>query len=88
MSKTPFSYQDFEATREQLVTEINAGFTETDRAFLLSLKNAEPDWSLFPHEKIKDLPAVKWKLANIEKLKAKNPEKHAEQLKALEERLK
>ena len=88
MSETPFSYQDFEATRERLVTEINGKFTDTDRAFLLSFKNAEPDWSLFPHDKIKGLPAVKWKLANIEKLKAKNPQKHAEQFKALEERLK
>ena len=88
MSETPFSYKDFEATRERLVKEINAGFTDNDRAFLLSFKSAEPDWSLFPHEKIKDLPAVKWKLANIEKLKAKNPDKHAEQLKALGERLK
>ena len=88
MSETPFSYQDFEATRERLVKEIHAKFTATDRTFLLSFKNAQPDWLLFPHEKIKDLPAVKWKLANIEKLKAKNPEKHAEQLKALEGRLK
>lgn len=88
MSETPFSYEDFETTRERLVEEIHAGLAETDRAFLLSFKNAEPDWPLFPYEKIKDLPAVKWKLSNIETLKANNPVKHAEQLKALEERLK
>ena len=87
MSETPFSYEDFETTRERLVTEINAGFTDADRAFLLNFKNAEPDWSLFPHEKIKALPAVNWKLTNIEKLKANNPDKHTEQLMALEERL-
>ncbi|NCC53421.1 MAG: nucleotidyl transferase AbiEii/AbiGii toxin family protein [Spartobacteria bacterium] len=88
MADAPFSYEDFEATRERLVREIHAGFTDTDRAFLLGFINAQPDWPLFPHETIRDLPAVRWKLSNIENLKAKNPAKHAEQLKALEERLK
>lgn len=88
MSETPFSYEDFEATRTRLVEEIHAGFTDADRAFLLSFKNAEPEWSLFPHEKINDLPALRWKLSNIETLKAQNTNKHAEQLRALEERLK
>ena len=87
MTEEPFTYNDFEATRERLITDIRTGFTDKDRQFLLSFKSGEPDWSLFLHNKLKDLPAVKWKLANIQKLKAKNPEKHAEQLKALKERL-
>ncbi|MDH5723578.1 MAG: nucleotidyl transferase AbiEii/AbiGii toxin family protein [Alphaproteobacteria bacterium] len=74
MSKIPFSYEGFEVTRVRLVEEIHAGFTNTDRAFLLSFKNAEPDWKLFPYDKVKDLPALKWKLFNIETLKAKNPD--------------
>jgi hypothetical protein len=88
MTDIAFSYADFEATREKLVEEINTRLSDKDRAFLISFKNAVPDWALFLHEKIKDLPAVKWKLSNIEKLKAQNPIKHTEQLKKLEERLK
>ena len=87
MTKIPFTYDDFEATRERLITDIHTGFTDKDRQFLLSFKSGESDWSLFPHDKLKDLPAVKWKLINIQKLKAKNPEKHAEQFKALKDRL-
>jgi predicted nucleotidyltransferase component of viral defense system len=87
MTQEPFSYEDFEAARERLVQELHAGFTDTDRHFLLSFKSGEPDWSLFPHERLKDLPAVQWKLSNIQTLKSRNPAKHAEQLKALEERL-
>ncbi|MEZ5691662.1 MAG: nucleotidyl transferase AbiEii/AbiGii toxin family protein [Rickettsiales bacterium] len=87
MTEVPFTYVDFEATRERFIADLNNGFTDTHKQFLLSFKNAEPDWSLFPHEKLKDLPAVQWKLQNIETLKSKNPAKHAEQLKALEERL-
>ena len=87
MSFTPFSYADFEATRERLVKEINSAWTENDRAFLLSFKRGEPDWSLFPLESLQRLPAVQWKLQNIQKLMKQNPDKHAEQLMALEERL-
>ena len=88
MSFTPFSYADFEATRELLVKGINSAWTDNDRAFLLSFKRGEPDWALFPLENLRRLPAVQWKLQNIQKLMVQNPDKHTEQLKALEERLK
>ena len=87
MTEESFTYDDFEETRERLITDIHTGFTDKDRQFLLNFKSGEPDWSLFPHDKLKDLPAVKWKLANIQKLKENNPEKHAEQFKSLKDRL-
>ena len=87
MTFAPFSYVDFEATREHLVQEINKSWTDNDRAFLLSFKRGEPDWSLLPLENLPRMPAVQWKLMNIQKLLKQNPDKHAEQLKALEDRL-
>lgn len=87
MTFSPFNYADYEATREQLVQEINKNWTDNDRAFLLSFKRGVPDWSLFPFENLSLMPAVKWKLLNIQKLIKQNPDKHAAQLKALEERL-
>jgi len=87
MTEIPFSYEDFEAVRIRLISDINAGFTEADKQFLLSFKNAEPDWGLFPHASLKDLPAVKWKLKNIQTLKTKNSTKHAEQLQKLKDAL-
>lgn len=79
----PFTYEDFKATRERLVQEINQGWADSDREFLLSFKRGEPDWSLFPLENLRLMPAVQWKLLNIQKLKAQNPEKHMEQLASL-----
>jgi predicted nucleotidyltransferase component of viral defense system len=87
MAFTPFSYEDFEATRERLVNEINNAWTDKDRAFLLSFKRAEPDWTLQPFDDLPRLPAIQWKLQNLRKLKEQNPGKLEEQLKALEERL-
>lgn len=87
MAFTPFSYTDFEETRERLVQAINQGWTDNDRAFLLGFKQGKPDWSLFPLKNLPRMPAVQWKLLNIQKLIKQNPNKHAEQLKALEDRL-
>jgi hypothetical protein len=87
MTFTPFSYADYEATRERLVKAIGQGWTDSDRAFLLSLKQGKPDWSLLPLGSLSRMPAVQWKLSNIQKLIQQNPDKHAEQLKALKERL-
>jgi hypothetical protein len=38
-------------------------------------------------ENLSRMPAVQWKLLNIQKLIKQNPDKHAKQLKALEDRL-
>ena len=87
MTVVPFTYDDFETTRQQLVETIHARLIENDRTFLLSFKNAEPDWDLIPLEMLRSMPAVQWKLANIQQLKHKNRVKHTTQLKALEEAL-
>jgi hypothetical protein len=50
----------------------------------MSFTDGEPNWSLLqldPHEK---MPAIQWKLINIRHLRARNPNKHAEQLLKLE----
>jgi predicted nucleotidyltransferase component of viral defense system len=85
MSTIPFTYEEYETTRNRLVSEVKAHMTDMDRSFLLSFKRGTPEWNLFPHARLKELPAVQWKLENINKLIRENPKKHAELLKALEE---
>jgi predicted nucleotidyltransferase component of viral defense system len=87
MAFTPFSYADFIDARDRLVQEINKGWSDNDRAFLLAFKQGRPNWSLSPLENLSRMPAVQWKLLNIQKLIKQNPDKHAKQLKALEDRL-
>jgi hypothetical protein len=82
LTAEPFSYEQFEETRERLVRDIHSLLQDSDRALLLSVKHGEPDWGLFPMPGLEDLPAVQWKLANIHTLK-KNACRHAEQLEAL-----
>ncbi|MCL2715228.1 MAG: nucleotidyl transferase AbiEii/AbiGii toxin family protein [Alphaproteobacteria bacterium] len=87
MAFLPFTYEDFDETRQRLVREINDRWTDADRAMLLAFKQGSLQESSPPLENLSKLPAVQWKLRNILKLKQQNPEKHTEQLRALERRL-
>lgn len=74
-------------TREKLFKELPERLKANHRRFLIGLARAEPDWSLLKCPHAASLPALQWKLTNLQKLKKANPEKLAEQAKALEQRL-
>lgn len=73
MSEEPFTYEDFEKTREELIKTIHQNLTEKDREFLLSFSEGTPNWEIYDFERF---PSVQWKLQNLIKLKNGNPEKH------------
>ena len=87
MTSVEFSYDDYENVRDTLIETIKQRLTENDKKFILSFEMKEPDWSLFPNDVLKDLPAVKWKLQNIQKLKKANPKKHEQMVGSLKETL-
>lgn len=87
MSDIAFTYEDFEYTRVKLIKTVNSSLTDPDRSFILSFKRGDPDWDLFPLKGLKEMPAVQWKLWNIQKLIKANPEKHNEFLIKLEKLL-
>lgn len=62
------------------------GLTDKHRKFLLSLVKLEPAWDLMSFAHLAELPALKWKLANLEKLKAAKPKAFALQHDELAER--
>jgi len=69
MTREPLAVADLEATRERLLTRLKTLMTPQDKAFLLSIKSGTPDWTLFPHAVVAELPAVQWKLHNIQQMK-------------------
>jgi len=87
MSDIPFSYEEFEETRKELVSEIISKLTIEDRMFLVSFKEADPIWEFFNVENASELPAVRWKLQNIERLKRENPQKHTDLVNTLDKLL-
>lgn len=80
MTKVAFTYEDYEQIRATLLETIRKRLSVDDKKFLLSFEMGEPEWTLFPKEVLKNLPAIKWKLINIHKLKKYNPKKHEQML--------
>lgn len=82
MPRIKFGYDAFVATRGRLVADIVSRLSDRDKRFLLSFKQADPDWSLAPAENLEHLPAVMWKLQNLGKL-LKSKAKHQAQMRSL-----
>jgi len=80
MTVDPFSYEDYEITRERLLKVLRESLTEDDKKFLLSVKSLDPDWTIYDFQ---TSPNVGWKLENLQKLKAVNPEKYTALLEKL-----
>lgn len=80
MSNVDFTYSDYEKTRERLLNALMSKLTDVDKRFLLSVKNLEPDWSIY---KFDVFPGIRWKLQNIEKLKETNPVKYRRMIEKL-----
>ena len=72
MTKARVNLDDLLETRERLVADIRSRLDEKARMFLLSLHDGTPDFDAIERPRAADLPAVRWKLINLEKLKRDN----------------
>lgn len=61
--------------RARLMYELPRALTANQRQFLISLANAEPAWDLLDVPHARELPAIRWRLQNLEKLSLDNHDK-------------
>ncbi len=87
MTTDPVSLNVLVAARTRLFQELPRRLTPSHRGFLTGLSRGEPDWNLLAHAHVKELPAIRWKIQNLEKLHITNRTKFDGQVKALEDRL-
>ena len=85
MTTIPFSYDDHIATLDRLTATIRSGLTGDDSAFLRSFEKGDPEWDRFPIAALADLPGPQFKLLNVRKFRAAQPEKHAQGIAALDD---
>ncbi|MBN1382345.1 MAG: nucleotidyl transferase AbiEii/AbiGii toxin family protein [Deltaproteobacteria bacterium] len=57
--------EELEQTREMLVSLIANNLTESEKKFIVSVKEGAPQWNLIDIKGVEKLPAVRWKLMNI-----------------------
>jgi len=84
MTDIPFSYSDYEETREKLIEFINFNLTGQDKEFLIAFEAGKDLLQFADYQEYLKFPSVQWKLQNINKLKKINPNKHREIVNKLE----
>jgi hypothetical protein len=70
MTSQPIELADLELARTQLFQWAANALTHSERRFLLSVKQGEPDWSLLPFAGLDRWPAIQWKLLNVRRMSA------------------
>jgi len=86
MTTEPVTLDALLQTRARLLQELPGALDTSERQFLQTLARAEPDWSLLHIPHLELLPAIRWKLENLQKLSRTNPTKLRAMSDALDER--
>lgn len=73
-------------TRRKLFAELPFRLNGDQRSFLMSLAEAQPDWPLMSCPHLAEMPALRWKLANLERLRSSNSAKFRQQSSELKKR--
>lgn len=84
MTRDPVALEELSKTRSRLIKDIQSRLDAQARAFLLSLHDGTPDFNSIGLAQAVELPAVRWKLQNIQRLMELNPDKHAAQREELQ----
>lgn len=75
--------EELVATREEMIEAIVAQMPDEHRAFLVGVERGEIDWNLSGLTDAANLPAVRWKLANLDRLEAERRHRQAEELEGI-----
>ena len=81
MTTEPVELKLLTDTREELIKLLHQKLTAGHKAFLLGFKRGDPDWGILPFENIDQLPSVRWKMLNLEKMDKSKRSEALEKLK-------
>ncbi|MEW5895523.1 MAG: nucleotidyl transferase AbiEii/AbiGii toxin family protein [Candidatus Omnitrophota bacterium] len=68
MTSEVIPYEELVEVRADLLNQIKHALTQDEKDFLISFKKGSPDWELLGVKDVDRLPAVRWKLFNIQKM--------------------
>jgi hypothetical protein len=70
MTRDPVELVDLLNARTALIADIIGGMSKDHRKFLISFERGDPDWKLLGLPKAPELPAVRWRRDNLNKVSA------------------
>jgi len=79
----PVSPDALVETRSHIVQILHKMLTEADKRFLLAVKQGKADWKQFVFPEAARMPAIRWKLHNLERMTEKKRRDAAEKLEAV-----
>lgn len=84
MTEIPCSLDTLLGARARMRHELPHRLNARHQRFLRGLVRAEPDWSSIQHPHAAELPALRWKLANLETFRKRRPADFSAQAEALD----
>ena len=87
MTTEPVSLDVLLETRTRLRAELPKRLSGDQRRLLIGLTRAQPDWDLLKCPHAAELPALRWKVANLQTFRKRRPGDFESQAKALEAKL-
>lgn len=79
----PASLNELTQTQNFLIQNMKNMLTKEQREFLISFKSLDPQWHLLGLKEVEQLPAVKWKLLNLEQMTKTKHQQAVEKLQNL-----
>ena len=83
MADVPVSCEELVTLQKTLPGEIRRLLHKEEKDFLLSFKSGDPQWGLLSMDGVSALPAVRWKLSNIQKMDKAKRQDFLEKLKVV-----
>jgi hypothetical protein len=83
MTVEPVSLEALHQAHVRLLRELRLRLSGNAAAFLEGVHDCRPEFGLIGLPQAAELPAVRWKLRNLERFRKESPERHADQLDAL-----
>ena len=68
MTRDPVELADLLAARAALIESVVGGMSTDHREFLVSFERGKPNWNLLGLPNAAELPAVRWRQQNLDKL--------------------
>ncbi|MCG5077665.1 nucleotidyl transferase AbiEii/AbiGii toxin family protein [Paraburkholderia tagetis] len=79
MTVDEVSLAQLEEIQTRLHHDLPRALSARQREFLSSLVRREPEWAQMPYEHLGELPAIRWKIENLQRLKARDARRFADQ---------
>lgn len=83
MTEMEVSCEDLIQCQKELPRLLRKRLSVSEKKFLISLKEGEPDWNLSDVKGVEELPALQWKLQNIQRYQSEDKNKWNNQLQKL-----